>query len=99
MTSPKPKDSPRSPSIVILLPSLAGIDAPPATLPLPHTQGLPPEVLAVLLHRELVRVAAILDQVSDLEAAENIQLPVEDVYRLMALGTAALTWLEPAQNN
>ena len=57
---------------------------------LPHTQDLPREVLACLLHRELLRLAAALDSIPDLEKAEVIQIPAGTAYRLMALGTAAL---------
>ena len=64
---------------------------------LPHNQDLPPEVLAGLLHRELTRLAAVLDGVPDLEAAEVVPIPAETVYRVLALGTAALKSLTAAR--
>ena len=64
---------------------------------LPHDQDLPREVLAHLLHRELTRLAAILDGVPDLEEAEAVQIPAETVYRVLALGTAALKSLTAAR--
>ncbi len=60
---------------------------------LPHTQDLPPAVLALLLHRELTRLAAILDGLPNLDETEVIPIPAGDVYRVMALGTAALPWV------
>ena len=57
---------------------------------LPHTQDLPREVLAILLHRELTRLAAALDSIPDLEEAEAVQIPAGTAFRLLALGTAAL---------
>jgi hypothetical protein len=57
---------------------------------LPHNHGLPPEVLARLLHKELTRLAAALDSIPDLEEAEAILIPAGTAYRLMALATAAL---------
>jgi len=57
---------------------------------LPHNQDLPPEALAILLHKELTRFAALLDGVPGLEGAEFIPIPAETVYRVLALATAAL---------
>ena len=57
---------------------------------LPHNLDLPPEVLAHLLHRELTRLAAVLDGLPDLEAAEVVQIPAGVAFRVLALATAAL---------
>lgn len=57
---------------------------------LPHDQDLPPEVLAILLHKELTRFAAALDGVPGLDDAEGIQIPAGTAFRLLALATAAL---------
>ena len=57
---------------------------------LPHDQDLPPEVLAILLHKELTRFAAALDGIPDLEDAEVVQIPAGTAFRLLALATAAL---------
>ena len=66
----------------------------PATL---HDQDLPREVLALLLHRELTRLAAGLDDIPDLEEAEAVLIPAGTVYRLLALGTAALKCMTAAR--
>jgi len=64
---------------------------------LPHTQDLPREVLAILLHRELSRLVALLDGLPDLEAAEVVPIPAGTVYRVLALATAALKSLSTAR--
>ena len=64
---------------------------------LPHDQGLPREVLAWLFHKELTRLAGVLDGVPDLEEAEAILIPAGTVYRVLALGTAALKTISAAQ--
>ena len=57
---------------------------------LPHIQGLPPEALAILLHKELTRLASALDAIPDLEAAEAVLIPAGVAFRVLALATAAL---------
>ncbi|WP_306600479.1 hypothetical protein [Geothrix sp. 21YS21S-2] len=61
----------------------------PAPAPL-HDQDLPPEVLAILLHKELTRLAALLDGIPDLNDAEVVQIPAGVPFRVLALATAAL---------
>jgi hypothetical protein len=73
------------------------LEVPAPTEALPHDQDLPREVLACLFARELVRFAAILDDVPDLEEAEAILIPAGAVYRVLALGTAALKSLTAAR--
>jgi len=64
---------------------------------LPHDQDLPPEVLAILLHKELTRFAAALDGVPGLDEAEAIQIPAGTAFRLLALATAALKTISAAR--
>ena len=57
---------------------------------LPHDQDLPPEVLVIIMHRELTRLAAALDGVPGLDEAEAVLIPAGVAFRVLALGTAAL---------
>jgi len=65
---------------------------------LPHDQDLPPEVLGILMHKELTRFAAALDGIPGLDEAVVVQIPAGTAFRLLALATAALKTISAARS-